>query len=50
MSYEVVSSRAARFVKAGDSDVTEDAVGITSVYPAVMYSLSDPFKTVMSGS
>jgi hypothetical protein len=39
MSYEAVSSRAARFVKAGDSDVTEDAVDIPSVYPAVLYSL-----------
>jgi hypothetical protein len=39
MSYEAVSSRDARFVIAGDSDVTEDAVDVSSVYPAVLYSL-----------
>jgi hypothetical protein len=38
-SYEAVSSPAARFVEADDSDVTEDAVDIPSVYPAVPYLL-----------
>jgi hypothetical protein len=39
ISYEAVSSPAARFVEADDSDVTEDTVDIPSVYPAVLYSL-----------
>jgi hypothetical protein len=39
ISHEAVSSPAARFVEADDSDVTEDAADIPSVYPAVLYSL-----------
>ena len=39
ISYEAVSSPAARFVEADDSDVTEDTVDIPSIYPAALYSL-----------